>query len=124
MDMKFVIKGFHFDDSYDEISHPSSVDMLYSLKEDGDGVLDKVHAARDKVSSFAHFQHVDNVSGLTQFSSLIQSYFDQVGADIVVMIVKRDNFCGISFVDTPASYAFSIVDLSCIPRHTIAHEVC
>lgn len=40
------------------------------------------------------------------------------------MIVNRDFFCGISFVDSPASYAFSIVDVNCIPGHTIAHEVC
>ena len=39
------------------------------------------------------------------------------------MIVHKDYFCGISYVDSPASYAFSIADLNCIPGHTIAHEV-
>ena len=49
--MKFVVKGFHFEESYNEMSrHTSSVDMLYGLKQDGDDVLDNVHHTRDKVS--------------------------------------------------------------------------
>ena len=39
------------------------------------------------------------------------------------MIVDRDYFCGISFVNSTPSSAFSVVDVKCVPGHTIAHEV-
>ena len=50
VELKFAVRGFHFDESYNEMSTESPVDMLYGLRNDGDGVLDRVHETRDKVS--------------------------------------------------------------------------
>lgn len=55
--MKIEVRGFHFDESYDEMSRDSPVEMLYDLRNDGDVVLDSVHETRDKVSSLASFEN-------------------------------------------------------------------
>ena len=73
--MRLAVRGFHYEESYDETVSDSSAQMLYDLKNDGKNgggaVLDRVRETRDKVSPFASFESYHPLlSCITPFVSI------------------------------------------------------
>lgn len=48
---------------------------------------------------------------------------DQYGADLVALITNESNYCGIAYVNSSASSAFSVTWWNCFAGQTFAHEV-
>ncbi|MGA0026382.1 MAG: reprolysin-like metallopeptidase [Steroidobacteraceae bacterium] len=48
---------------------------------------------------------------------------DSLGADFVALISKQSDVCGRGWLNSSASYAFSLTDPSCLSGHTLAHEL-
>jgi len=48
---------------------------------------------------------------------------DSLGADFVALISKQSDVCGRGWLNSSATYAFSLTDPSCLSGHTLAHEL-
>jgi len=54
----------------------------------------------------------------------IHALRDQYCADIVVMIESSDNYCGVSYLNPDADFAFSVVSVKCATGYySFAHEI-
>lgn len=68
---------------------------LARLQRQGDGALDNVHARRNRAR-----------------------------ADVVILISAHGDYCGISYLNPPASFAFGVVSYSCATGYySFAHEI-
>ncbi|MEY4761778.1 MAG: hypothetical protein RLZZ200_1634 [Pseudomonadota bacterium] len=67
---------------------------------------------------------LDRVTSATDgYMDDVHTLRNQYGADLVGLITNETNYCGIAWVNSSASYAFSVTYWGCFAGQTFAHEV-
>ncbi len=66
---------------------------------------------------------LNDVTSGTGVMSGVHAQRDTLGADLVALFVNHTQYCGLAWVDSTATYAYSTITYSCVNGHTFAHEL-
>lgn len=69
-------------------------------------------------------QSLSDLRNGTGVMSAVHTQRNAIGADLVSLFINNSSFCGLAYLDSDATYAFSTVNYSCaVDNHSFAHEL-